>query len=289
MRWHCVIRNPTSRIISFVSAAIAGAALALGAWSIGSTQEATEFWNQEWQRNRGSDAGWGRERWDGWRNRQSGWDDRRSGWWGEPADDEPSARITVRPRRDAEAARAAAAGHYCVRTCDGFYFPLSRARRSHAEAQSLCEDLCPAAETHAYSLRSDAESFAEARSRRGQPYSRLAAAFAYRDSLKPGCSCRSAEKPGLTLRDDPTLKAGDIVVTEQGVRVFRGGARPHAARDFVDYRRQVPRATRAYLDAIDKPYRAARAEPPAQEAMAAGEISSSRKSQRRRSARDRRR
>jgi hypothetical protein len=140
----------------------------------------------------------------------------------------------------------------------------------------LCESLCPGAEVQAYSLPAGADSFADARSERGQLYTRLANAFAYRDDLKPECSCRSATKPPLSLAQDPTLRAGDIVVTEEGVRVFRGGTRPHDRRDFADYRKQrgISGRTRAYLDAIDRPYRTRRAEPAATDAMAKGELTS---------------
>ncbi|MGH6768789.1 MAG: DUF2865 domain-containing protein [Xanthobacteraceae bacterium] len=255
-------------------AAIVGAAIVVEAVSVASTQEAHEFWNYE-SRRLGRDRGW------------NGWD--RNGW-GERRD-EPSARITVTPQ-DRGGVGATAAGSYCVRTCDAYYFPLSRASRVGASAQSLCDSLCPGAETQVYSLPAGGESFADARSSRGQLYAKLVNAFAYRDSLQDGCSCRSATRPPLTLAQDPTLRAGDIVVTEAGVRVFRGGRAqpPHNGRDFVDYRKQrgISGRTRAYLDAIDRPYRArraARAEPAPEDAMAQSELSSRTSKRKRRSRR----
>jgi hypothetical protein len=153
-------------------------------------------------------------------------------------------------------------GAYCVRTCDGFYFPLSSG--GTANAQTLCQSLCPAAKTDVYYRRSD--SIDDARNRGGKPYAALPEAFAYRKHLKPDCTCRSASTPALTAANDPTLRSGDIVVTETAVVMFRGGSQPpHKEGDFVDYRstREVAGNTRAQLDAMVRRYYSHRAQAPA--------------------------
>jgi hypothetical protein len=202
----------------------------------------------------------------------------------EPAPSE-QLRITVTPRRDGES--GGSGGSYCVRTCDGFYFPLSPARRSASEASELCSSLCPGATTEVYERRGGADaSFAQAVSRTGKPYSKLATAFAFREKSVAACTCRSQTTAVLAIAKDPTLQPGDIVVTGTGVRVFRGSnKRPYRDQDFADYRsdRSVSKNHRAFLDAVDRRYRSAQAAPASERhGEAEPEKRSSRKSARNR-------
>jgi hypothetical protein len=197
----------------------------------------------------------------------------------EPAPGE-QLRITVTPSRGGE---SQGGGSYCVRTCDGYYFP----KRSASEARELCSSLCPGASTDVYQRRGGPEaSFAQAVSHGGKSYSKLATAFAFRERPVAACTCRSADKASLAVAEDPTLQPGDIVVTGQGVRVFRGSKKlPYRQQDFVDYRndRNVSRTHRTFLDAVDRRYRAAQAAPaPDRQAEAAPARTSSRKSARNR-------
>jgi hypothetical protein len=67
----------------------------------------------------------------------------------------------------------------------------------------------------------------------------------------------------MTVENDPTLRSGDIVVTDAGVRVFQGASRrPYQAKDFVDYRntRAVAGGMRTKLDAMAKRYYTTRAQ-----------------------------
>jgi hypothetical protein len=118
---------------------------------------------------------------------------------------------------------APAAGTYrtlCVRTCDGFYFPISYSTvpTKFADDERLCQQLCPAAGAILFSHRNPGEDVTRAVSSSGRLYSELPTAFSYRKQFNPACSCRS---PGQTwaeaLRqvDDQTLERGDIVVTEE--------------------------------------------------------------------------
>jgi hypothetical protein len=183
----------------------------------------------------------------------------------EPAPNHQQLRITVTPRRDRESQGGES---YCVRSCDGYYFPLSSQKRSASEARELCSSLCPGASTEVYERRGGPDaSFAQAVSRGGKPYSKLATAFAFRQKSVAACTCRSSATASLAVAKDPTLQPGDIVVTGQGVRVFRGGNKlPYRDQDFVDYRsdRNVSKTHRAFLDAVDRRYRAAQAAPAAQ-------------------------
>ena len=129
---------------------------------------------------------------------------------------------------------------FCVRSCDGYYFPVgpvtSGAGRS-AQADA-CNAMCPGATVRLYSSRNG--TIETARSETGQAYGAMATAFRYRERLEPGCSCQASVTQGLArlaMAQDYTLREGDLVVMDAGVRVFRGGGRfPHQPRDFVTAR-----------------------------------------------------
>ena len=121
----------------------------------------------------------------------------------------------------------APAGTYhtvCVRTCDGYYFPISYSTvpSRFPDDEHTCQRMCPAAEATLYSFRNPGEQMEQAVSASGQQYTALPNAFRYRKELVAGCSCR---KPGeswadaLRNTDDAsTLESGDIVVTEKNAK-----------------------------------------------------------------------
>jgi TolA-binding protein len=109
----------------------------------------------------------------------------------------------------------------CVRTCDGYYFPISfsvPASRFQDDAQT-CQRMCPAAQVSLYAYHNPGEEMTQAVSATdGRPYSELPTAFRYRTEFNSACSCR---KPGQSWSDamqsggaDQTVVQGDIVVTE---------------------------------------------------------------------------
>jgi hypothetical protein len=109
----------------------------------------------------------------------------------------------------------------CVRTCDGYYFPISYSTvpTRFADDQRTCQRLCPAAEAVLYSYRNPGEDIGHAVSVSGQPYTELPNAFHYRKDFSAACSCR---RPGQSWADalknaddSTTLESGDIVVTDQ--------------------------------------------------------------------------
>jgi hypothetical protein len=123
----------------------------------------------------------------------------------------------------------APAGTYhtvCVRTCDGYYFPISYSTvpSRFTDDENTCKRLCPAAEATLYSFHNPGEQMEQAVSEGGQQYTALPNAFRYRKELVAGCSCR---KPGeswadaLRNSDDATtLESGDIVVTEKNAKAL---------------------------------------------------------------------
>ena len=109
---------------------------------------------------------------------------------------------------------------YCVRTCDGRYFPVPASdNQSRAAA---CNSFCPASETKVvYGGNIDS-----AATETGKPYSELPNAFRYRNELVAGCTCNGKDQVGLApvkIENDPTRK-GDIVAGEGGLVVANRGA-----------------------------------------------------------------
>jgi hypothetical protein len=108
---------------------------------------------------------------------------------------------------------------FCVRTCDGHFFPvLAHPGMSVAEA---CRAFCPASQTRIYS--GGQIDYAVARD--GSRYADLPNAFVYRQHLVAGCTCNGRDQFGLTPVDinaDPTLRPGDVVATSKGMAAFTG-------------------------------------------------------------------
>jgi Protein of unknown function (DUF2865) len=129
---------------------------------------------------------------------------------------------------------------YCVRLCDGYFFPAAASHRGdYGSQETNCSSLCPGAAVAVYTLRGGA-SIEEASDPHGQSYASLSTAFRYRDRIDRACSCSGQSTNGLArlpITHDFTLKPGDVVVTETGVRVFAGSSRfPYRSSDFVEAR-----------------------------------------------------
>ena len=149
------------------------------------------------------------------------------------------------PYREVDRSGGAA---FCVRTCDGRYFPAPPATRESRAAS--CRSFCPASETTVV-YGSDIE---RAATETGKPYSELANAFKYRSELVPGCTCNGADPVGLArigIDDDRTLRRGDMVVTPQGVAVTSRSDRHGVTLEIPSSRMSHPRETLAPSVAAD--------------------------------------
>jgi len=136
----------------------------------------------------------------------------------------------------------------CVRSCDGFYFPISfSTTQDHfRDDEATCQRMCPAAEVQLYTYHNPGEDVSQAVSLNGRLYTELPAAFQYRKALSPACSCR---RPGESWADalkvngpDDTVAPGDVVVTDQSAKrlsqprgadgkPLKPGAKPAEASD----------------------------------------------------------
>ncbi|KAF2992156.1 DUF2865 domain-containing protein [Methylocystis sp. MJC1] len=123
------------------------------------------------------------------------------------------------PREGSGFASEPNAGGFCVRTCDGYFFPLIKSTR--ATRQQSCELACPSASMEVY----DGAAIETARNSKGHRYSALPAAFAFRDKANSSCACNDPSTSQAffekTARNDPTLQSGDILVEETGAFVYR--------------------------------------------------------------------
>ena len=124
------------------------------------------------------------------------------------------------PLRSPEATRSEGGIAYCVRLCDGRYFPIQR--HSGASSAQTCSSFCPASATKIY----NGNGIDHAVAPDGKRYSELTTAFAYRERIIPGCTCNGRDALGLVntpVADDPTLRPGDIVATNAGLMAYNGG------------------------------------------------------------------
>jgi hypothetical protein len=112
----------------------------------------------------------------------------------------------------------------CVRSCDGFYFPISFATtQDHfRDDEMTCQRMCPASEVSLYTYHNPGEDVSQAVSLNGRLYTELPTAFQYRKALSSACSCR---RPGESWADalrvnggDDTVAPGDVVVTDQNAK-----------------------------------------------------------------------
>ncbi|MFK8252007.1 DUF2865 domain-containing protein [Ancylobacter terrae] len=137
----------------------------------------------------------------------------------------------------------------CVRTCDGFFFPISFAATParFSTDEVLCQRQCPGTEARLFAYRNPGEDIRQAVGTNGQPYTSLPNALLFQKQFVPTCSCRPAgmswgEALAGVEGTDPTLRQGDIVVTEDKAREM---AQPRAPGS--------PGASRAATSAAPKP------------------------------------
>lgn len=150
------------------------------------------------------------------------------------------------PNTDAPVRREYSGGgsvSFCVRLCDGRFFPV--AKHGDLNAAEACNSFCPAAKTRVFS----GSEIDHAVDKGGGHYSDLENAYVYRDKIVDGCTCNGKTPYGLARMDvkkDPTLRAGDIVATGDGLEVYKLTRRGVAEFTPVD-RAKVSEETRLRL------------------------------------------
>ena len=131
------------------------------------------------------------------------------------------------PAHPAPAPRVAGSGPaFCVRSCDGKYFPLTM--RGNASPVQTCQAFCPASVTKVF-YGSNIDSAAAGN---GERYADSENAYAYRKALRADCTCNGRSPSGLAPVDltlDTSLRSGDVVATTDGLVAYTGvrlGRRP---------------------------------------------------------------
>jgi hypothetical protein len=135
----------------------------------------------------------------------------------------------ARPAPRARASYGGGGQAWCVRTCDGRYFPI--AGPDNQSRTTSCNSFCPASETKlVYGTEID-----NAATESGKSYSELPNAFRYRKEIVAGCTCNGKDQVGLApinIENDPTLRKGDIVAGANGLVVAGHGADKRASMNF---------------------------------------------------------
>ena len=107
---------------------------------------------------------------------------------------------------------------FCVRSCDGRYFPLMR---GNVNPVQMCQAFCPASPTKVFfGSNIDAAS-----SGAGERYADSENAFAYRKALRADCTCNGRDPAGLAPVDltlDTSLHPGDVIATANGLVAYSG-------------------------------------------------------------------
>jgi hypothetical protein len=161
----------------------------------------------------------------------------------EPSADLPNHYNTSAPLRvETGPARA-----FCVRTCDGRFFPV----QAHAglSAAQACRSFCPASQTRLYS----GGTIDSAVTSNGSRYADLDNAFVYRRRLVAGCTCNGRDAFGMAHIDaisDPTLRQGDVVATKSGLMAFTGSKNKTADFTPVGNYHALPQSERNKLSAL---------------------------------------
>jgi hypothetical protein len=107
---------------------------------------------------------------------------------------------------------------FCVRSCDGKYFPLTRGNASPVQ---MCQAFCPASPTKVFY----GSNIDNATSMSGERYADSENAFVYRKALRADCTCNGRDAAGLAPVDltmDASLRAGDVIATTDGLVAYSG-------------------------------------------------------------------
>ncbi len=119
------------------------------------------------------------------------------------------------------APRAVASGSgpaFCVRSCDGKYFPLAR---GNATPVQMCQAFCPASATKVFF----GSTIDGASSATGERYAESENAYVYRKALSADCTCNGRDPAGLAPVDltlDTSLRPGDVIATTNGLVAYSG-------------------------------------------------------------------
>jgi hypothetical protein len=123
------------------------------------------------------------------------------------------------PPRPVASAGGGSGPAFCVRTCDGRYFPVLA--RGGSTPVQMCQAFCPATPTKVFF----GSSIDGAASSTGERYADSENAFAFRKALIADCTCNGRSSAGLAPVDltlDSSLRPGDVIATTSGLVAYSG-------------------------------------------------------------------
>ena len=148
----------------------------------------------------------------------------------EPAPDE---------KEQSRPSRSSGLGNYrtlCVRTCDGYFFPIAYASspQNFDRDTKACMAMCPGTEVELYYHRvPDEETDAMVSAVSGEPYTNMSTAFRYRDpdyQRPKACGCNTPKEFSIVAGEVPVENAAEEV-REEAVFLPEPQWRPDPAED----------------------------------------------------------
>ena len=133
--------------------------------------------------------------------------------------------INAQPAQPARPVVASSGPAFCVRSCDGRYFPLMRGLASPVQ---MCQAFCPASPTKVYF----GSAIDGATATSGERYADSENAFAFRKALRADCTCNGRDPAGLAPIDlalDNSLRPGDVIATTDGLVAYSRDASGQSA------------------------------------------------------------
>jgi hypothetical protein len=127
--------------------------------------------------------------------------------------------LNQQPAPPRPVATAGSGPAFCVRSCDGKYFPLLA--RGGSSPVQMCQAFCPASATKVFFGSSIDGAFSST----GERYADSENAFAYRKALRADCTCNGRDPAGLAPVDltlDTSLRPGDVIATSSGLVAYSG-------------------------------------------------------------------
>jgi hypothetical protein len=134
---------------------------------------------------------------------------------------------------------------FCVRSCDGRYFPMPVTEGE--SAATICNNFCPASPTKV--MYAGSGGIDNATTSSGQAYTDLPNAYRYRNEMVSGCTCNGKDGLGLAavkIEDDRTLRKGDIVAGADGLVIATGRTDKRKTASFTP----APRSIRSKFETL---------------------------------------
>jgi len=113
----------------------------------------------------------------------------------------------------------------CVRTCDGFAFPISFAtgKDQFVNDAARCTEMCPAADTELFVYKNPGQNQADMVSLSGIVYGEMENAYRHQREYVKGCSCRAGRNAQAGSNMTPLTDSADSMIGSAGQTEANGG------------------------------------------------------------------